>query len=92
MKKKDNNNYFKYEKFKKTEISNLFQSYGDYNSDKFISIAKSVNDFFICTPVMSDCEIKKYSLENIQSLLDSFRSNRNAGFIPVIFLSISILF
>lgn len=70
LKKKDNNNHFKYQKFKKTEIGNLFQRYGDYNSDKFISIAKSVNDFFICTPVMSDCEIKKYSLENIQSLLE----------------------
>ena len=37
-------------------------------------------------------QVINLDIHNGQSLLDSFRSNRNAGFIPVIFLSISILF
>ena len=37
-------------------------------------------------------QVINLDIQNGQSLLDSFRSNRNAGFIPVIFLSISILF
>ena len=37
-------------------------------------------------------QVINLDVQNSQSLLDSFRSNRNAGFIPVIFLSISILF
>ena len=37
-------------------------------------------------------QVINLDIQNSQSLLDSFRSNRNAGFIPVIFLSISILF
>ena len=37
-------------------------------------------------------QVINLDIQNSQSLLDSFRSNRNAGFIPVIFLCISILF
>ena len=37
-------------------------------------------------------QVINLDIQNGQSLLDSFRSNRNAGLIPVIFLSISILF
>ena len=37
-------------------------------------------------------QVINLDIQNGQSLLDSFRSNRNTGFIPVIFLSISILF
>ena len=37
-------------------------------------------------------QVINLDIHNGQSLLDCFRSNRNAGFIPVIFLSISILF
>ena len=37
-------------------------------------------------------QVINLDIQNSQSLLDSFRSNRNAGFIPVIFLSISTLF
>lgn len=37
-------------------------------------------------------QVINLDIQNSQSLLDSFRSNRNAGLIPVIFLSISTLF
>ena len=37
-------------------------------------------------------QVINLDIQNSQSLLDCFRSNRNAGFIPVIFLSISTLF
>ena len=37
-------------------------------------------------------QVINLDIQNGQSLLHSFRSNRNAGLIPVIFLSISILF
>jgi len=70
LKKLDTNNQFKYKKYKKTEISNLFKQYGDYSSDKLISTSKDVNNFFICTPVMSNCKIEKLSLKDIQSLLE----------------------
>ncbi len=37
-------------------------------------------------------QVIKLDIQNGQNLLDTFRSNRNTGFIPVIFLSASILF
>ena len=37
-------------------------------------------------------QVIKLDIQNGQNLLDTFRSNRNTGFIPVIFLVASILF
>ena len=53
----------------------------------FIAIAGAL--FFYFHMVL---QVIKLDIQNSQNLLDTFRSNRNTGFIPVIFLVASVLF
>ena len=53
----------------------------------FIAVAGAL--FFYLHMVL---QVIKLDIQNGQNLLDTFRSNRNTGFIPVIFLIASVLF